>query len=165
MNTSATNLERMIQLAGEVFAAHDDPQQLDVDERVIEQLLKLHPATVSEYMEGDGPVIWILVIPTTIELMHQFVDEQISETELLNQTPLNQKYEALYLCSALVLPEYRGKGLAKKLTLAAIEQIRTTHSIKTLFTWSFSREGALLAETIAKQEALPLLHRANTFTK
>ena len=33
-----SNFERMIDLAGEVFAAHNDPTQLDVDEDVIEKL-------------------------------------------------------------------------------------------------------------------------------
>lgn len=107
---SHTNFDRMIQLAEDVFSAHNDPAQLDVDEKVMARLERIHPATLSEHVEGDGPVVWILLIPTTIDLMNRFVAEEISETELLNQTPLEIKYEALYLCSALVLPEFRRKG-------------------------------------------------------
>ncbi|MFI5221231.1 MAG: hypothetical protein ACHQK8_02815 [Bacteroidia bacterium] len=149
----------MIQLAGEVFDAHNDPAQLDVNEGVIGQLHRLHPASVSELSEGDGPVIWVILIPTTVQLMKEFIDEKISETELLNNTPFNKKYDALYLCSAMTLPEFRNKGLTKKIILDAIQRIRADHPIQTLFTWSFSKEGEMLAENIARQEGLSLLKR------
>jgi hypothetical protein len=155
----ANNFERMIQLAGEVFAAHNDPTQLDVDEEVMKKLQRLHPATLSDYEEGGGPVVWILLIPTTIDLMHRFVKGEISETELLNNTPLDIPYHALYLCSALVLPEYRHKGLATKVGLEAIQHIRNDHPIEYLFTWSFSKEGADLARLAANMEGLKLLER------
>ena len=69
----SVNLGRMIRLAGEVFSARTDPDQLDVDEAVIERLQSLHPATLSEHVEGDGPVVWILLIPTTRETMDLFL--------------------------------------------------------------------------------------------
>ena len=154
-----TNFERMIQLATEVFDAYNDAEQLDVNEDVIEQLHKLHPSTVSEFVDGDGPVVWLILIPTTEKLMNEFIDEKISESELLNQTPLNIKYDALYLCSVIVLEEFRRKGLAKKVATEAIKKIREDHPIKKIFTWNFSEEGSLLAESISKHEALPLLKR------
>jgi len=154
-----SNFERMIELAGEVFDAHHDSEQLQVDEDVIEQLNKLHPSCVTELDEGEGPVLWILLIPTTEALMRDFINEKISEQELLNKTPLGIKYDALYLCSAMVLPEYRRKGLAKKLGLEAIENIRKTHPIKTLFVWTFSKEGDKLAEATSLATGLKLLQR------
>ena len=85
---------------------------------------KIHPATVSEFDDGNGPAAWVLLIPTTTELMHQFLEKKISEKELYALTPLNSTYEALYLCSGMVLEEYRRKGIAKKLTLDAIDPAR-----------------------------------------
>lgn len=149
----------MIELADEVFSANNDPAQLDVDEDVMKRLGRIHPATLSEYAVEDGPVVWILLIPTTIDLMNRFVAEEISEKELLDQTPLDIKYEAIYLCSALVLPEYRRKGLATKTGMEAIKQIRADHPIKYLFTWNFSKEGADLAQLASEHESLPLLKR------
>ncbi len=151
------NLERMIQIAVETFDAHNDPEQLDVNEEVVKQLERLHPAAVSQRVEGDGPIAWGLVIPTTEGLMKKFIAKEISESELLYKTPLNIKYDALYLCFALVLPEYRRKGIAKQIGLEVIKNIRADHPIRTLFTWNFSKEGALLAESIAHHEGLPLL--------
>ena len=154
-----TNFERMIQLASEVFDAHNDPEQLDVNEDVIAQLYKLHPACVSEFVDGDGPVIWLILIPTTEKLMNEFIEEKISESDLLNQTPLNIKYDALYLCSVMALEEFRRKGLAKKIAFEAIKKILADHPIKKIFTWNFSKEGSLLAESISRNELLPLLKR------
>src|SRR5690242_168538 len=112
-----SNFERMIQLADDVFASRQDPNQLDVNPGVLEHLQKIHPATVSQFDDGNGPVAWLLLIPTTLDLMKRFLNNDISERDLYEQTPLNTSYEALYLCSAMVLEEYRKKGITKRLAL------------------------------------------------
>ena len=155
------NYDRMIKLADDVFASRKDPNQLNVDEAVMDRLHKLHPSTLNEYDNGEGPVAWILVFPTTANLMNRFVNKAISEKELFDLTPVNAQHEALYLCSALVLEEYRGQGIAKTLTLKAIENIRNDFPIKALFVWAFSKAGEELAENVALQTSLPLLKRAD----
>ena len=152
-------LERMLQLVGEFFDVKNDPDQLSVDEKAMEKLNKIHPACMSEYNEGDGPIVWILLIPTTEAIMKRFLAKEISETQLLDETPLNAKYDALYLCSASVLSEYRRKGLAMKTGYGAIKNIMKDHKIKALFYWSFSPEGQALAEKAAKELKLPLYKR------
>lgn len=156
---SKSNFERMLQLADEVFAVKNDSTQLDVNQEVLERLRKIHPATVSEYDDGNGPVAWVLLLPTTLDLMHQFLDATISEKELFDRTSLDIKYDALYLCSALVLEEYQRKGIAKRLTMEAIENIRKDHPLKALFVWTFSKEGDLGAEALARYTSLPLYKR------
>lgn len=155
-----TNLERMIKLADEVFATKNDPDQLDVTPAVIEQLFRIHPSTVSEFDDGNGPVAWVLLIPTTLELMKSFLECSITEKELFEQTNPGVAYEALYMCSALVLPEFRRKGIVKQLTIAAIENIRMQHALKALFVWPFSREGELASEELARLVSLPLHKRS-----
>ena len=155
----SVNLGRMIRLAGEVFSARTDPDQLDVDEAVIERLQSLHPATLSEHVEGDGPVVWILLIPTTRETMDLFFDHKIGERELLDRTHPGEHVDALYLCSALVLPEFRGKGLAQQVSLAAIRAIRRDHAIRWLYVWPFSEGGDVLAKRIAEVVGLKLYVR------
>lgn len=159
LTMAPTNFERMIQLADEVFAVRQDPDQLDVDDQVLERLAQIHPATVSEYDDGNGPVAWVLLIPTTKELMEQFLRKEISERELFERTNPGDSYEALYLCSAMVLEEYRRKGIARTLTLEAVEQIRADHPITSLFVWTFSEEGAAAATELARITGLPLYHR------
>jgi GNAT superfamily N-acetyltransferase len=149
----------MIHLAEEVFDAKHDPEQLDVNDDVISRFKQIHPATISEYNEGDGPIAWILLLPTTVELMNKFLEQTITEKELFYQTPIGIQYEAIYLCSGMVLEEYRRKGIAKRLTIDAINKIRQDHPIQCLFMWPFTKEGDLAAEALAKATALPLFER------
>jgi len=154
-----SNFERMLELADEAFSSRTDPAQLNVDEDVIKRLIQIHPSTVSEYDDGNDPVVWILIIPTTNELMEQFLSKNISENELFELTPTNIKYDTIYLCSAMVLEEYRGKGIAKKLTIDAINNIKRVHQVNTLFVWPFSKEGDALAAYVANKTQLPLRKR------
>jgi len=151
-----SNFERMIQLADEVFAVKSDPSQLDVNQEVRERLLQIHPDTISAHDDGNGPVAWVLLIPTTTDLMNRFLENEISEKEMFNLTPLNIQYDTIYLCSALVLDEYRRKGITRQLALNAIENIRATNPLKAAFVWAFSPEGDLAAENIAKLAGLSL---------
>jgi GNAT superfamily N-acetyltransferase len=91
--------------------------------------------------------------------MTQFINQKISERELYELTPLNTRYEAIYLCSALLLEEFRGKGIAQGLALKAIENIKMEHPIKALFLWAFSKEGEKLAEKVSRLSGLPLFKR------
>ena len=154
-----SNFERMIQLSEEVFSSRTDPDQLNVNEEVMEHLQLIHPSTISEYDDGNGPVCWVLCIPTTLDLMTRFMDQKISERELYELTPLDAKYEAIYLCSALLLEEFRGKGIATGLAIEAIESIRADHDIKSLFMWAFSKEGEKLAHKLSGLMNLPLYKR------
>jgi hypothetical protein len=154
-----SNYQRLIQLAEEVFAVKSDPNQLDVNQEIIERLKRIHPASVSEFSDENGPVAWLLVIPTSLELMNRFLAKEISEKMLFEMTPLDTIYEALYLCSALVLEECRRKGITKNLALKAIGEIRKDHPLKAMFIWAFSKEGDLAAEKLAKLTNLPLFKR------
>jgi hypothetical protein len=51
-----SNFERMIQLSDEVFSSRTDPDQLNVNEDVMEHLQHIHPDTISDYDDVNGPV-------------------------------------------------------------------------------------------------------------
>ncbi len=153
------NFLRMIQLAEEFFETKNDPDQLAVDESIIERLLEIHQATVGEERNDQGPIAWMIVIPTTYAVMQKFLSGEINEKELLDNTPVHAEYNAIYLCSALVLPEFRRKGLAKKLACRSIKAIQQDHPITMLYYWGFSDEGKQLAETIAEEMGLRLLNK------
>ena len=158
----SNNFERMLALVGEVFDVKNDPGQIDVDEDVIPKLKSLHEHTLSEFATEDGPVAWILLIPTTIATMNEFIACKITEKQLLDNTNTGQKFEAIYLCSATVLPEFRHKGIARKLTLDAVASMRREHEIEALYFWKFSDDGERLAYGIAELIGLPLYQRMET---
>jgi electron transfer flavoprotein alpha subunit len=149
----------MLQLIDEVFATRQDPDQLQVSREQIEKLNEIHPAALTELSDENGPVIWVLLIPTTRAIMTAFVGKEISEKELLDKTHAGQSYDCIYLCSATTLPEYRGKGKTRDLCLKAIAAIVKDHPINTLFVWPFTKEGESLAGTLARACKLELLKR------
>ena len=153
------NLARMIQMVDEFFDARNDPSQLSVDDEVIQDLKNLHPDTLTEKATADGPVAWMLIIPTTKELMERFITKQINERELYEMTLTQKNFDVIYLCSAFVLPEYRRQGLAKDLAIKAVNSIRRNYRIEALFYWAFSEEGKRLAESISEELSLPLHKR------
>jgi hypothetical protein len=155
----ASNFERMMAIIDGVFETRNDPDQLQVTERDMAKLQALHPATVSEYNEGNGPCVWVLLIPTTRAIMQQFLDGTVSENGILQQTVPGTSFEAVYLCSATTLPEYRGKGITSRITIEAINSMKAEHSITDLFVWPFTSEGEALAKKLADKLQLPLYVR------
>ena len=153
------NLQRMIALVGEVFDVKNDPDQLDVTPEIIQQLQLLHPATLTQIDKDGGPILWVLVIPTTKIVMDRFLAKEISESQLFTQTKPTDSFEAIYLCSATLLPEYRNQGIAKTATVGAINKIVEVHNIKALYYWEFTNEGGRLANAIAMETGLPLYVR------
>ena len=126
----------------------------------MDRLLAIHPRTLNQEATADGPICWILLIPTTSALMEEFLAGKIGERELLNRTTPGGSYEAIYLCSALVLPEHRSAGVARRVSVEAIRAIAAEHPIRRLFYWPFSPEGERLAAAGAPACDLPLMHRS-----
>ena len=153
------NYLRMIELADACFGNFQDPSQISVDDGVRERLHRLHPRSMAEERNEDGPIAWTLVIPTTQALMEAFLDGSITEKGLLDATPEQIPYEAVYLCSALVLPEHRRQGIADRLICGSLGAIQAGNPIQTLFYWAFSAEGTRLAEAVARTLGLPLRGR------
>ena len=154
-----TNLERMIALAEEVFHTKNDPEQIAISDETMDRLLRIHPSTMSEKRDENGPLAWAIVLPTTSDVMERFISGSITERELLEETPFEGPYDALYLCSALVLPEARRKGFARSLLEESIRSIARKHPVRFLFSWPFSPEGDSLADAVARDMGLPMLKR------
>lgn len=146
----------MMSLIDEVFATRNDPDQIQVSSAQLKKLNKIHPSTLCEIADDNGPLIWVLLIPTTLKVMNDFIEGKITEKGILDNTSINEKYEAIYLCSATSLPEIRGKGKTKALCMSAITSIQNEHPIKHLFVWPFTKEGEALAKSIANASSLNL---------
>lgn len=152
----------MMQVIEETFAIRQDSGQIQVNTAERKKLEALHPSTLSELANEEGPLIWVLLVPTTKHLMQSFLDGLISEKELLKQTPLGINYDSLYLCSVSTLPEIRGAGKSKALCLKAIRAIAADHPIQHLFVWPFSEGGLKLAQSLARELGMQLLTKKST---
>ncbi|MBK9191488.1 MAG: hypothetical protein IPM77_08200 [Crocinitomicaceae bacterium] len=125
----------------------------------MKKLAALHPATMGEVADEKGPLIWVLLIPTTQHVMEEFIAGKISEREILEKTSPDQKFECIYLCSVSTLKEMRGKGETKNLCLNQFKSICKDHPVKNLYVWAFSESGEKLAESLAAETGLELKKR------
>jgi hypothetical protein len=155
------NFEKMMEVVNSTFDTRSDPDQISVTAEERDHLEALHSATLFELADADGPLVWILLVPTTRTLMDLFLKGAISERELLLRTQPGDAFDVIYLCSASVLPEMRGRGLARKVCLDAINAICADHKIGALLCWPFSMEGRGLARSVAQVTGLPLYERTD----
>jgi ribosomal protein S18 acetylase RimI-like enzyme len=151
------NLTRMLEMVHSFFDMKNDPDQLQVSEAAQARLQRIHPMCMTEVTNEDGPILWLLVFPTSQALVDSFLKDEINEQELFDRTPEDSKgHDCIYLCSASVLPEFRNKGLASQHTIAAVQAMQKEFPIKALCVWPFSKEGEQLGQYIANKLNLPL---------
>lgn len=151
--------ERMAAIAEEIFGTEADPDQISITDESRAKLDSLTPHWCSDRFDEDGePVAWVVVVPTTKEIAHRFLDGSITERELLEQTQPQERYEALYLCAAVTMPAYRRQGLATSLFQEAIDAIPHTEDCL-LFAWTYSDDGRNALNGIARGLGRPVMIR------
>ena len=146
----------MIELAEIQFNAKTDPKQISFTENDMEYMQSLHPACMNEISNEEGPICWVTVIPTSKEIMTKMLQGEINENQLLQNTTLDTPLQAIYLCSALTLPEFRMQNITFNVTVKAIQKMKENHPIEALFAWPFTVEGQRLSQKIASQLQLPI---------
>lgn len=154
------NEERLYKLIDEIFDTKNDSTQIGFSDGDIEKMMALHPATLQEAANEDGPYAWVSVIPTSSVLMHQFLSGAIDERQLFEQTSPTAANDVAYLCSAIVLPEFRRSGVALRLTVQAIDSMKRDLPIRYALVWPFSSEGELLAKKVGDSCALQVRARS-----
>ena len=154
------NLKRLLELVDDVFATRNDPTQIAFTEADMKKMESLHDGCLQEAANEDGPISWVAVIPTSLELMHRFIRGEVTERQLFDATEESTPQQAVYLCSAIVLPEHRRSGIAFDLSVRSIRNIQEDRHIEAAFVWPFSDEGENLAQKVASFCSLPLFVRA-----
>ncbi|MFA6254332.1 MAG: GNAT family N-acetyltransferase [Candidatus Paceibacterota bacterium] len=133
--------------AEKFFGTLDDPEQIPITMESHDKLEAIDPNSMLYKRDVDGNVVgWTIFIPTTSVLMNRFLSGEINERQLFDQTQIGDNYDALYLCSIIVPPEYRGKGYAKDLGREALKRFSDTPCIQNVFAWPFSEEGKQLLD-------------------
>ena len=154
------NLKRLLELVDDVFETRNDPTQIAFSEADMEKMELLHSGCLQEAAKADGPISWVAVIPTSLELMNLFVQGELTERQLFEATEETTPKQAVYLCSAIVLPEFRRSGIAFDLSVNSIRSIQEDQKIEAAFVWPFTDEGKALAQKVASSCGLPLFVRA-----
>jgi hypothetical protein len=143
--------QKMHKVAEDFFGTNDDPDQISITEESNRKLRSIDNDTIMYKVDRNGdPISWIIVIPTSREVMNKFLNKEITERELLEITVEEKSFEALYLCSAFTLPKYRKQGLAKELTLEAVKKFAPNVENE-LYSYPFSEEGKSALKSLEKE--------------
>lgn len=143
--------KKMAKISEDFYGTEKDPDQIPITEETQEKLLSIHPETaLYEIDKNNEPISWVIVIPTSLETMEEFLTNELTENELFEKAVIEKKFEALYLCSMFTMPQHQRKGLAKKLMLKAIQKLAPRPEQK-LFSWAYSEEGRLALQSISKE--------------
>ncbi len=130
----------MNKIAEEIFDTAVNPEQIPINDESRKKLDALTPYWLTYKLEGGEPISWVIVIPTTKDLMTKFLAKEITEKELMNLTRQGSIFDALYLCSAITVPEHRGQGLAISLLKEAINNFHLGEGFA-LFAWPTTEDG------------------------
>ncbi len=134
------------------FGTQNDPDQIPINRDSLEKFYALSSYCLNCAYEGDKPVSWTVSIPTSLKLMNDFLEQRITEKELFNQTQTGDN-EALYICSAFTVPEFRGKGIAKVLLTEQTQAFLSDNPNMEVFTWIWSNEGDKLVKSLPDEIA------------
>ena len=141
--------EQMMFIAEAIYGTHDDPEQMRICDESWRKLQSISSNCLRYEVDSEGkPISWVLALPTTIELMERFLTRQINEQQILDLTPQLPMYDAVYLLSAITVPEHRRRGLSFQLGLETLQLLPITPNAK-LFAYPVSAEGAALTEKFA----------------
>lgn len=141
--------QKMDRIAEDIFGTEKDPGQIPITKEYGEILERLTPHWIKYRLDDYGePIAWSVVVPTQLDLMHKFMRGEITEKELVDLTKHQDEYEALYLCAAVTIPQYRRKGYALETMIEAINNVPHVENA-VLFAWAYSEEGRKLVEKLS----------------
>lgn len=141
-------LAKEMKIAEEIFGTENDPDQIPITNESIAKLDKLCSGWLSSELDGNNePISWAIVMPTQKQLAQDFLNNKITERELLDLTMSATIYDAVYFVSVITVPEHRGKGLGIKVIKQALQNMPLTNDAL-YFVWPTSDEGMNLVKKI-----------------
>lgn len=146
------------------FHTQDDPEQMQIGKSSGRNWIKADiPECARVIKYGDTVVGSTLVLPATLSMMQDFIAHRISEAQLaekiMDESIDYAKMQAIYLCSAFVAAEHRGKNLAIQALIQSIQNIMPQDKKLPLFYWAYSEAGEKIAEKVATQLRLEFFAR------
>lgn len=155
-------LSEAAKLAENYFKSENDPEQISINFENSLWIRKNLPYCLN-IIRYDGKIIGhSLIIPCKRKIMGKFISNEINEAQLFDEikkSEENRKPECIYLCSAFIKPEFRGRGIVFESFIKSINKVIDKKQNLELFYWAYSNEGASLCEKIAKKLRVNLAKR------
>ncbi len=144
-------LAKEMQIAEAIFGTENDPDQMPITNESIAKLDSLcSDWLVSELDDNGEPISWAIAMPTQKHLAQDFLNNKITERQLLDLTVPSDIYDAVYLVSVITVPEHRGKGLGTKVVKQVLQNMPIINDA-IYFAWPTSDEGMNLVKKIESE--------------
>jgi len=138
----------------EYFETEEDPAQFQPTKENILWVRKNIPDCFNAIKYKGVLIGYSFIIPCSRKLMELFLLKKLTENRLFQEVKKSadhRNFETIYMCGAVVKPEFRRRGLASAALIKSIRKITGTRRLKpTLFYWEYSRQGGKLASYVAK---------------
>lgn len=153
----------LITLIENQFDTRNHPEQMQINDENRLWVRSKIPECALIIKDKDIVIGSTLIIPSILVVMNDFISGKIHEADLVHQMQREEinykKMQAIYLCSAFIKPEYRGKGLALKALIKSIHDINPENHPFPLYYWAYSQDGKRLADKLAFVTDFPVLFR------
>ena len=146
-------------LSERAFKTARDAFQMRVAEEKTRWVFRHRPETVNIIKHRGTVIGFSFLVLTTRKIMKAFLSRKITEEGIftLSKNVTARTFSAIYLCAAVVRPAFRGKGLAQQGFIKSIRKLMRNKK-PVLFYWGYSPAGTKVAERIAAELKLPVLH-------
>ena len=146
-STNDPRLQELERIAAEFFGTETDENQIPATPEATKHSLDSGGILVIAIDDENNPVGWASSIPTTKDLMNQFLNESINEAQLFWQSN-GGEYDAIYFISVFIKPEFRSFITAKNLIMGAIQPLLKSDTV--VFYDAFSNEGAVMGNYLKR---------------
>ena len=126
-------------LATDFFGTEEDPSQIQSTPETYKHFFNIggiNPIAID--ISANDMIGWGAAIPTTKDLMNEFLNNNITEAELFKNTK-SGFYDAIYFISVFIKPKYRNFNTTISLIKKSIEPIYNDNCV--VFYDAFSNEG------------------------
>jgi predicted GNAT family acetyltransferase len=159
---SLAEIEETNKIAARLFGTDLDETQAQPTLENALALISLEKENFICLKEDNKIIGWSVVLPTSRAEMTRFLNRGINEKELFSIAVTQKSFEALYLMAVIVLPEFRGQGVAQSLMKSQITHFREKYSINDFYSLILTREGQKFIRALERNLniSIPSLTRA-----
>lgn len=147
MNSNLLSREDLLAsaaIAEDAFRTAEDPTQVQIRPGGGTWLIDNIPECMRVIRYDKQVVGSTLIVPTSREVMQLFLNKKINEAELFARVRAAAApiWEAIYLCSAVLLPEHRGKGVATTSAMLSIDWVLANKNPRPdFYVWPTNADG------------------------
>ncbi len=137
------------------FHTDQDTNQAEIKPAEGRWIVQHIPECVTIIKDGKKVIGLTFFFPTSPALMHAFIQKRISEHTLWEKTKARihePGNTCIYLSSAFMDQEYRGRGIARRAIIQSLKKYtRAAQRTPPFFYWNYSAQGKILAEYVARE--------------